>query len=130
MWKGRYIPVYASEILEQNLKLLDDGLTPINLKSIMIGRFDHLYYFELSNHVTDFGLTLLREWCHGFPSVRSIHCIFNFVLIAYFIDPPSVPSSYYDILCTNVAAKPLLPVRYVLYICWDRIVQRSERYLN
>ncbi|PPQ70716.1 hypothetical protein CVT24_000832 [Panaeolus cyanescens] len=34
---GRYIPVYASEIYDQNARLVDAGLTPINLVSIMLG---------------------------------------------------------------------------------------------
>ncbi|KAI0071137.1 serine carboxypeptidase [Panus rudis PR-1116 ss-1] len=34
---GRYIPVFASEIYDQNAKLKDSGVTPINLTSIMIG---------------------------------------------------------------------------------------------
>jgi len=34
---GRYIPVYATAIHEQNAKLIEAGLTPIHLKSVMIG---------------------------------------------------------------------------------------------
>ncbi|KAI5118997.1 hypothetical protein M0805_004407 [Coniferiporia weirii] len=34
---GRYIPVFASAIYDQNAKLVEAGLTPINLKSVMIG---------------------------------------------------------------------------------------------
>ncbi|EIN13162.1 serine carboxypeptidase [Punctularia strigosozonata HHB-11173 SS5] len=40
---GRYIPVFASAVYDQNAKLVEAGLTPINLTSIMIG-----------NGVTDF----------------------------------------------------------------------------
>ncbi|KAF8972465.1 serine carboxypeptidase [Flammula alnicola] len=40
---GRYIPVFAAEVYDQNAKLEAAGLTPINLKSIMIG-----------NGITDF----------------------------------------------------------------------------
>ena len=35
--QGRYLPVFASEVYDQNAKLAQAGLTPINLKSIMIG---------------------------------------------------------------------------------------------
>ncbi|KIM38984.1 hypothetical protein M413DRAFT_447347 [Hebeloma cylindrosporum] len=42
-YAGRYIPVFAAEIYDQNVKLIDEGLTPINLTSIMIG-----------NGITDF----------------------------------------------------------------------------
>ncbi|OSX56451.1 hypothetical protein POSPLADRAFT_1160107 [Postia placenta MAD-698-R-SB12] len=34
---GRYIPVFAAEVYDQNVKLVDAGMTPINLSSIMIG---------------------------------------------------------------------------------------------
>ncbi|KAI0933476.1 hypothetical protein AcV5_005612 [Taiwanofungus camphoratus] len=34
---GRYIPVFASEVYDQNVKLAEAGLTPINLTSVMIG---------------------------------------------------------------------------------------------
>ncbi|EMD36610.1 hypothetical protein CERSUDRAFT_124360 [Gelatoporia subvermispora B] len=34
---GRYIPVFASEVFDQNAQLEAAGLTPINLSSVMIG---------------------------------------------------------------------------------------------
>ncbi|KZT09098.1 alpha/beta-hydrolase [Laetiporus sulphureus 93-53] len=34
---GRYIPVFASEVYDQNSKLVEAGMSPINLTSIMIG---------------------------------------------------------------------------------------------
>ncbi|KIM81856.1 hypothetical protein PILCRDRAFT_821215 [Piloderma croceum F 1598] len=34
---GRYIPVFASEVYDQNAYLVEVGLTPINLTSVMIG---------------------------------------------------------------------------------------------
>ncbi|KAF9467031.1 serine carboxypeptidase [Collybia nuda] len=34
---GRYIPLFASAVYDQNAKLIEAGLTPINLKSAMIG---------------------------------------------------------------------------------------------
>lgn len=34
---GRYIPVFASEVYDQNARLVEAGLTPINLTSVMIG---------------------------------------------------------------------------------------------
>ncbi|KZT67101.1 serine carboxypeptidase [Daedalea quercina L-15889] len=34
---GRYIPLFASEIYDQNARLEAAGMTPINLKSVMIG---------------------------------------------------------------------------------------------
>jgi len=35
--QGRYIPVFAAEVYDQNAKLVKAGMTPINLASIMIG---------------------------------------------------------------------------------------------
>ena len=34
---GRYIPVFAAEVYDQNAKLVEAGMSPINLTSIMIG---------------------------------------------------------------------------------------------
>ncbi|KAH7909697.1 serine carboxypeptidase [Hygrophoropsis aurantiaca] len=34
---GRYIPIFAAEVYDQNAKLVEAGLTPINLQSVMIG---------------------------------------------------------------------------------------------
>lgn len=34
---GRYLPVFASAIADQNIWLVSRGLEPINLKSVMIG---------------------------------------------------------------------------------------------
>ncbi|OCH92452.1 serine carboxypeptidase [Obba rivulosa] len=34
---GRYLPVFATEVYELNAKLLEAGLTPVNLSSVMIG---------------------------------------------------------------------------------------------
>ncbi|KAI6044860.1 serine carboxypeptidase [Pisolithus marmoratus] len=34
---GRYLPVFASEIYDQNVRLVEVGITPINLTSIMMG---------------------------------------------------------------------------------------------
>ena len=35
--QGRYIPVFAAEVYDQNAKLVAAGLTPVNLQSVMIG---------------------------------------------------------------------------------------------
>ncbi|KAI0807995.1 serine carboxypeptidase [Fomes fomentarius] len=36
-YAGRYLPVYASAVLDQNAELVKRGITPINLSSVMIG---------------------------------------------------------------------------------------------
>lgn len=35
--QGRYIPVFAAAIHDKNAELIEAGLTPINLTSVMIG---------------------------------------------------------------------------------------------
>jgi len=47
---GRYLPVYGSVIYDQNVNLVEKGLTPINLKSVAIG-----------NGATDF-FALMRSY--------------------------------------------------------------------
>ncbi|EIW56060.1 serine carboxypeptidase [Trametes versicolor FP-101664 SS1] len=36
-YAGRYLPVYASAIYDQNAKLVERGVAPVNLSSVMIG---------------------------------------------------------------------------------------------
>ncbi|CAA7260697.1 unnamed protein product [Cyclocybe aegerita] len=57
---GRYLPIFASEIYDQNAKLVAAGLTPINLTSIMIG-----------NGLTDF-FTMLPAY-HDFVCTAAVH---------------------------------------------------------
>jgi hypothetical protein len=37
--QGRYIPLFASAIYDQNTLLIEKGLTPINLTSVIIGSY-------------------------------------------------------------------------------------------
>lgn len=37
-FKGRYLPVFAAEIYDGNARLVEKGVTPVNLKSILIGK--------------------------------------------------------------------------------------------
>lgn len=60
--QGRYLPIFASVIYDQNAILEEKGLTPINLKSIAIGGFGICYWIDVvwlriiipGNGVTDF----------------------------------------------------------------------------
>lgn len=38
--QGRYLPLFASEIYDQNARLAEAGLAPVNLQSVMIGKFN------------------------------------------------------------------------------------------
>jgi hypothetical protein len=40
--KGRYVPVFAAAVYDQNAMLTAAGVTPINLQSIMIGNYWYL----------------------------------------------------------------------------------------
>ncbi|CAD6587184.1 MAG: hypothetical protein TREMPRED_004679 [Tremellales sp. Tagirdzhanova-0007] len=63
---GRYLPVFASEVFDQNARLVKQGRTPINLKSVMIGNggtsffkiIESSYEFMCSKHI-DLGRSVL-----------------------------------------------------------------------
>ncbi|KAF7367689.1 Carboxypeptidase [Mycena sanguinolenta] len=46
---GRYVPVFAAEVYDQNTKLAEAGYTPINLTSIMIGNGITDFYHQMSS---------------------------------------------------------------------------------
>ncbi|KAL0950606.1 hypothetical protein HGRIS_007397 [Hohenbuehelia grisea] len=49
-YAGRYIPLFAAELYDQNTRLAQEGLTPINLKSIMIGNWLTDFLVMLPTH--------------------------------------------------------------------------------
>ncbi|KAJ7073477.1 serine carboxypeptidase [Mycena belliarum] len=46
---GRYVPVFAAEVYDQNTKLSAAGYTPINLTSVMIGNGITDFYHQMSS---------------------------------------------------------------------------------
>ncbi|KAJ7287261.1 serine carboxypeptidase [Mycena rebaudengoi] len=46
---GRYVPVFAAEVYDQNAKLVDAGYTPINLASVMIGNGFTDFFHQMSS---------------------------------------------------------------------------------
>ena len=42
--QGRYIPVFAAALYDKNAELIEAGLTPINLTSVMIGKQPIIYH--------------------------------------------------------------------------------------
>ena len=104
--KGRYIPLFASEIYDQNKKLADSGLATINLKSIMIGRY--IYFFASTlltmRHILSSG--------NGWTDSYRWEC---FSLIESRIQSLTchrmVPS-YYDMMCTGASVDPILDISY------------------
>ncbi|KAF8551275.1 alpha/beta-hydrolase [Imleria badia] len=67
---GRYIPVFAAEVYDQNAKLLAAGLTPINLQSVMIGN-GIVDYFTLTPSYIDMQCTAASV----FPVTSISSCI-------------------------------------------------------
>ena len=37
--QGRYLPIFGAAVYDQNPTLVAKGLTPVNLKSVLIGQF-------------------------------------------------------------------------------------------
>jgi hypothetical protein len=77
------VPVFAAEVYDQNARLIDAGLTPINLQSVMIGTIVYVLRrllvidLILGNGETDFATNML---------------------------------SYYDIQCTPASVPPFLSI--------------------
>ncbi|KAJ7050430.1 serine carboxypeptidase [Mycena amicta] len=46
---GRYVPVFAAEVYDQNARLAAAGYTPINLKSVMIGNGITDFFHQMSS---------------------------------------------------------------------------------
>ncbi len=46
-YAGRYLPVFASEVHEQNARLVEARMTPINLQSIIIGAWARALFMTL-----------------------------------------------------------------------------------
>jgi carboxypeptidase C (cathepsin A) len=55
-YAGRYVPVFAAEIYDQNAKLVEAGLTPINLQSVMIGN-GYVDHYTLTSSYIDMQCT-------------------------------------------------------------------------
>jgi hypothetical protein len=45
--QGRYIPLFASAVYDQNVQLVGKGLTPINLTSVIIGAYSEAHIVHL-----------------------------------------------------------------------------------
>ena len=97
--QGRYIPLFAAEIYDQNAKLEEAGLTPINLTSVIIGMvfvqsIDQLHDLLMWLFAKVMGLRTLRLWylhttiwharLHPFhPSLTSRKLIFYFIFLPF-----------------------------------------------
>ncbi|RPD77060.1 alpha/beta-hydrolase [Lentinus tigrinus ALCF2SS1-7] len=63
---GRYLPVFAAAVYDQNAELIEAGLTPVNLKSVMIGN-GATNFIEVVKSYYD---VQCKEY--GFPLIASI----------------------------------------------------------
>lgn len=58
--QGRYLPVYASAVYDQNTYLIARNMTPVNLVSVAIGQYVPFHFRHISlkdgsgNGATDF----------------------------------------------------------------------------
>ena len=70
--QGRYIPTFAAEVYDQNEKLRQAGLTPINLVSIMIGSSSvSVHAVTQIDEVPGNGCT---DWSTMLPSYHDMMC--------------------------------------------------------
>lgn len=70
--QGRYIPVFASAVYDQNARLVATGMAPINLKSAMIGRCLRQTKLVASHRkLSGNGCT---DWKTMFPSYYEMQC--------------------------------------------------------
>ena len=79
------MPVFAAEIYDQNTKLVEAGLTPINLTSVMIGM---VFVSQLINS----RLIVVFTKGNGLT------------------DYATMLPSYYDISCTPASVPPILDI--------------------
>ena len=89
MFQGRYIPVFASAIYDQNAQLVEAGLTPINLSSIIIGLQRSLVYSQ----IIILNLLYTGNGCSDWPTMFT---------------------AYYEALCSDPALPPILDTACVL----------------
>lgn len=45
-YAGHYLPIFASAVYDQNVRLIEAGMTPINLQSLMIGKSIMFTFFN------------------------------------------------------------------------------------
>lgn len=88
--QGRYLPLFAAEIYDQNTKIEALGMDPVNLSSIMIGKHAELLR-RISYELTT-PSQLLGNGC---------------------TDQSTMIPSYYDMECTGVTVDPVLDIGYV-----------------
>lgn len=100
-YQGRYIPVFASAIYDKNTELVEAGLTPINLTSIMLGR---AIRYELVPCLHE-RLTMPppREWMYGFQHDVS-------VLLRRPVRGPDFPRHSGHIVSLSMSRLPLILV--------------------
>ncbi|KAI0686213.1 serine carboxypeptidase [Earliella scabrosa] len=65
-YSGRYIPMFAAAIYDQNAQLIEAGMSPVNLSSVMIGNG----CTDFTNMVTSYYEVQCQGY--GFPAITSI----------------------------------------------------------
>ncbi|KAG6864720.1 hypothetical protein C0991_007673 [Blastosporella zonata] len=99
---GRYIPLFAAEVYDQNARLVEAGMTPINLTSAIIGK------------ITD----------HASPTLpQPLLCLGN-----GWTDGPSMVLSYYDMMCTAASVPPISDIASCVYL--KQLLPRCEKWIK
>jgi hypothetical protein len=88
--KGRYVPVFAAAVYDQNAMLTAAGITPINLQSIMIGN----YWYQ--------------KQC--FINLSHVPCAGNGLTDFY-----TMSAAYVEMQCTGASVFPVQTISYVTY---------------
>ena len=85
--QGRYIPLFASAVYDQNAVLIRKSLTPINLTSAIIGMYSEAHAAGFADSPSSGnGIT----------------------------DPFTMIDAYYSMTCTPATVPPVLDIRLVL----------------
>lgn len=94
--QGRYIPLFAAEIVDQNAKAVAKGFAPINLQSVAIGN-------GLSN--------MMQMWPTHYDIACTSASVEPFMSIAECTEMRRGVRSVFD-GCSMTRAEPLAPSRY------------------
>lgn len=102
--QGRYIPLFAAAVYDQNAFLAGNGYDTVNLTSAIIGE--------------PFSNTSLCLLAHTLSIGNGM------------TEPASMVESYYDMTCTGASVFPVLPIRFVTRLCTSPSVSLLTCYLS
>lgn len=100
--QGRYLPIFASKIYDQNDMLKKKGIVPVNLKSLAIGKpchetFSSCNWISFVNFDREHGYKLVPVSLALYVSVKRYHWVWT----------NSMLYSYHEVTCTNISVEPV-----------------------